>query len=130
MALSYEQAQKVIAGAAAKADEMGMKMAIAVTDEEGHVVALARMGGRGPTGEVALGKAMVSAIFGAPSHAMAERYGQSIGVPLTLMHGGRLIFAQGAVPLKLGDEVVGGVGVSGSKPSDDEMVAQAGADAP
>ena len=129
MSVSYEQAQKVIAAAAVKADEMGMKMAIAVTDQEGHVVALARMGGRGTAGEVALGKAMVSAIYGAPSQAMAERFGQSIGVPLTLMHGGRLVFAQGAVPLKQGDEVVGAVGVSGSKPSDDEVVAQAGADA-
>ncbi len=127
MPLSYEQAERVLRAAMAKSDEMGWKMAIAVTDAEGHVVALARMGARGTTGEVALGKAMVSAIYGASSQVIAERYGQSIGVPLSIMHGGRLIFAQGAVPLKEGDVVVGGVGVSGSAAANDEVVAEAGA---
>ena len=128
MPLTYEQAERTLRAAMAKAQEMGLRMGISVVDDKGNLVAMGRMtGAGGGTADISLGKAKVAAAYGVASKVISERLPQSITIPLTVMNGGRLVFSQGAVPLKEGDVVVGAVGASGNTPENDELVAEAGA---
>ena len=43
--------------------------------------------------------------------------------------GGRIAIGQGGLPIWIGDEVVGGIGVSGAAPQEDEEVAAAALEA-
>ena len=130
MPLTYEQAEQVLKAAMANAQENGWRMGVSVVDERGHALATGRMtGAGGATAEVSLGKAIVSAHYGANSAVIADRLPDQLKLALTVQNGGRWIFSQGAVPIKEGDVVVGAVGTSGSQPQNDETCAQAGADA-
>ena len=130
MALTYEQAEKALQAAMAKSRDLDAKMAFAVMDTGGRPIAIARMTGAGvQTSIVAQGKARVSATFGALSGATAERMPAGIQASLVAKSAGDLIFWQGAVPIRDGDELVGAIGASGSSAENDEIAAQAGVDA-
>ena len=74
MTLTLEEANRVIQGAMAKADEMNAKMNIAVCDAGGRLIAFARMDGAMWAGVYgAQGKAIASAATGGPSGALQER---------------------------------------------------------
>ena len=122
---SLEEARRVLAGARAKAEELGVPMSIAVVDEGGHLVALERMDGAGfATPEIAWGKAWTAAAWRAPSAALAERMGSdpAFSAAVTAATGGRFTPRQGALPLPGG----GAVGASGGSSQQDEDVVQAG----
>jgi glc operon protein GlcG len=130
MPLNLEQAERAVSTAVAKAKEMGIALSIAVVDASGAPIALARMDGvRAFTAEVAIGKAKASAIFGAPSGRLAERMPAAIAEAVNSTVGGRAVFWQGAVPIHSGGELAGAIGASGSTSENDEIAAQAGADA-
>lgn len=130
MALTYEQAERVLQASMAKAEELGVRVSIAVTDDMGELVALCRMtGARRATPDVAAGKARVSALMGGTSADVAGSQPERIALSLTVLHGGRLVYWQGAVPIRDGDTAVGAVGVSGAPSAIDEQVALAGAEA-
>jgi uncharacterized protein GlcG (DUF336 family) len=130
MALSYEEAERVLKGALAKAQEMGVRLSVAVVDETGNPVALARMTGarRGTTSLACQGKAMVAAIWGVPSADVAERMSRSneIRDHAQAAYGHRLLFLGGGLPLKSSDEVVGAVAASGGTGEQDLACAEAG----
>jgi uncharacterized protein GlcG (DUF336 family) len=129
MGLTYEQAERALKAAIAKANEMKIAVAIAVVDEKGGPLALGRMdGARSFTGEVAIGKAKASAIFGNTSGRLAQNLPAPIAGAVNEISGGRAIFWQGAVPIRSGDDVIGAIGASGSSSDNDEIVSQAGAD--
>jgi uncharacterized protein GlcG (DUF336 family) len=130
MGLSYEQAERALKAAIAKAAEMNIAVAIAVVDDKGGPVALGRIdGARSFTGEVAIGKAKASALFGNPSGRLAQNVPAAIAGAVTEITGGRAIFWQGAVPIRSGGDLIGAIGASGSSSENDEIVSQAGADA-
>jgi uncharacterized protein GlcG (DUF336 family) len=127
MPLTLKDAQKIIMAGEASAAQLGIKVTIAVVDARGDLVALARMdGARYFTPDVAKGKAVVSATFGQPSGAFAERANSPVFQSLNLMRQGGLVFGQGALPIAKGGEVQGAVGVSGGTSQQDEDVAKAG----
>jgi glc operon protein GlcG len=128
MGVTLQQAQKAIETAVAKSQSLGLRMAIAVVDERADLVALVRMDGvRAFAPDVARGKAMASALWGQPSAALAERATSSVFQVVSTLHGGRVVYGQGAVPLMRGTELLGSIGVSGARPEQDEEVAKAGA---
>lgn len=130
MVLTLAQAERAIQAAVTKAQEMEIAVAIAVVDDKGGPVALARMdGARYFTGEVAIGKAKASALFGNPSGRMAQNVPAPIAAAVTDITGGRAIFWQGAVPIKAAGTLLGAIGASGSSSENDEIVSQAGVDA-
>lgn len=129
MAITLSEAQKMLEAAQASASSMDVKVSICVIDPQGIPVALARMdGARFFTGDVARGKAMVSAFFGQPSAALAERASSPFFTSFNQMNGGRLFFIQGALPITKDDESVGAIGVSGASAQQDEDIAKAGLD--
>jgi uncharacterized protein GlcG (DUF336 family) len=129
--ITLKDAQIAIAGALAKAKELGYNVAVAVVDVETSVVASVRMDGTNPfTPDVVRGKAVATVISrGTPSGIAASRFPDGLKDHVTSLYGGRVTWVQGAVPIKRGDELLGAIGVGGGPPDQDEIMAQAGADA-
>jgi len=127
MSLTTEEAERILQAAKAKAGEMGVRVSIAIVDPMGELLALIRQdGARWPTARVSQGKAFASVTYGVPSADLAERAERPIMRSVMQQVGGRLIPAQGALPIKRGDEVIAAVGVSGGTSQQDEEIAAAG----
>ncbi len=122
---SSASAEKMIAGARAKATEMGVAVSCVVVDMHGDIVAALRMDGAAfLTVTVAQGKARTSAFFGQPSGSMGERGAalQAIGTAA----GQALLTVQGALPVVQNNRRVGAMGCSGATSQQDEDSARAG----
>ena len=119
---SLADAKKAIAAAQAAATKMNTNLSCVVLDARGGVIAAERMD-KAPffTVDVARGKALVSASFGAPSGTLATLATSGLGN--VLPGPASPLFMQGAVPLKGG----GAIGCSGGASQQDEDAAKAGA---
>ena len=129
--LSLDDARIVIAGARAKAEEIGVAMCIAVTDESGQLIAFERMDGGKITSTII---AQDKAYTAAGAKRTTQSYGEASqpGKPAYGIHsaiGGRLLVVAGGIPVLLDGDVVGAVGVSSGTPAQDAECAQAGIDA-
>ena len=128
--LTLEEANKVIAGAIAKAEEQETKMSIAVVDAGGRLVAFARMDGAIWAGVYgSTGKAIASAAFKRPSGVFQEMADRPIFQGIKAGEGDHMILSQGAVPIVRDGETIGAVGVGGGTGQQDEDCALAGAEA-
>ncbi|MCR6632872.1 MAG: heme-binding protein [Magnetospirillum sp.] len=108
--------------------QQGYKVSVHVVGREGQVLAAVRGDGTGPhTFENSLRKAYTARTFRVPSGDFAQRIKDN---PTSgAVHLANVVAAQGALPIKAGDEVIGGVGVSGAPGGDkDEVCAKAGID--
>ena len=129
--LDCADARVMIDGARAKAEEIGVPMCIAITDEGGNLIAFERMdGGKVTSTTIAIDKSFTASgarkathEYGAASQPGAPTYG--IGSAI----GGRLMVVGGGLPVFVGGDCVGGIGVSSGTPAQDTEVAQAGIDA-
>jgi uncharacterized protein GlcG (DUF336 family) len=130
--LSLSDARSLIAGAGARAAEIGVPMCIAVTDESGNLIAFERMDGAKVLSiEIARDKAMVAAAQ-RKSTADYNRAVQAEGSLTFGIHtaiGGRFSVVGGGIPVTVNGEVVGAVGCSSGTPEQDGDCAQAGIDA-
>lgn len=128
MHLTSAHAQSVIAGAQAKAREMGLRVVIAVIDAGTHLKAFERMDGAvlGSI-DIAVRKAKTAALFEADSEVVWEYC--KPGAPahaLELTNSGLAPFG-GGKPLRARDgSLIGALGISGGAVSQDVEVAQAG----
>lgn len=126
--LDINDAYVLIAGARAKAEEMGVPMCIAVTDESGNLIAFERMdGGKTTSIDLAIDKSYAAAGVKKGTHALGEvsHPGQpAYGLSSTL--GGRMVVVAGGLPVVANGEVVGAIGVSSGSPAQDLEVAAAG----
>ncbi len=121
--LTLADARRLMEGARAEADARALEMSIAITDEAGVLIVLERLdNARLHTPEVATLKARTAAIARTPTATLQE---QVKAVPAYLSFPGRVPL-QGGLPITVGGAVVGGIGVSGGKPDEDEAVCQAG----
>lgn len=129
--LDLNDARVLIAGATRHAEEIGVPMCIAITDESGQLLAFERMeGGKVTSTTIAMDKSFTASgakkathEYGAASQPGAPAYGISSAI------GGRLMVVGGGLPVLWQGDVVGGIGVSSGTPSQDQAVAQAGIDA-
>lgn len=128
MTIALADARRVVDAARAKADQLGVKMSIVVVDDHGDLVAAARMeGARWFTPDVARGKAFATASFGRSSGELAGMADNPFFRSMLAMYAGRIVMAQGAVPLMSQGALVGAVGASGGTSAQDEECAAAGA---
>ncbi len=106
----------------------GYKVSATVVGRTGEVLVQLRGDDTGPhTVENSFRKAYTSRTFRIPSGELAERLKQS--PQLSLIHLTNVIAAQGALPIKVGDEVIGALGVSGAPGGEkDEVCTKAGID--
>lgn len=128
--LDLDTARRMAAACEALAQHKGWRMNIAVVDAGAHLLVFTRMD-RAPIGsvEVALRKAGFSARFPFSTRYAEElaygRAGQPPAVPGVAQVPGVVPFA-GGLPVLAGTVQVGGIGVSGGLPDEDEQCAAAG----
>jgi uncharacterized protein GlcG (DUF336 family) len=126
--VSTELAHQIIAAAEAKAAELGTPMVIAVCDESGVLKAFSRMDGAALLSvQIAQDKAYTAVGFGLATDAWHDFVKDDPPLAMGAAPGiDRLVVFGGGYPIKLGETVVGGIGVSGGHYSQDMEVAQAG----
>jgi uncharacterized protein GlcG (DUF336 family) len=126
--ISHETAQKMVAAAVAKATALGVPQVVAVLDESGLLKAFCRMDGAALVSiDVAQNKAY-TALFGMPSQDFYNFIKDDPALLAGAPHIPRIALFGGGLPLKVGDKVVGGIGVSGGSVEQDVACAQAGLD--
>jgi len=126
--VSSELAHRMIMAAEVKASEIGVPMVIAVCDESGVLKAFSRMDGAALLSvQIAQDKAYTAVGFGMPTDAWHPFIKDDPPLADGAVSGiDRLVIFGGGYPIKLGDQVVGAIGVSGGHYSQDMEVAEAG----
>ncbi|HJU16563.1 MAG TPA: heme-binding protein [Stellaceae bacterium] len=126
--LSLETALKIATTAEETCKARGYRVSVTVVGRNGEVIVLLRGDDAPPhTVENSRRKAYTARTFRISSGQFAERVKNNPTIGLVHLSG--VIANQGALPIKSGDEVIGGVGVSGSPGGDkDEACAKAGLD--
>ncbi|MDH5264063.1 MAG: heme-binding protein [Betaproteobacteria bacterium] len=126
--LTLEAAKLMAAAAEAAALKNGWRVVIAVVDDGGHALLVQRIDGtQSSSVPTAMGKARSAVAYKRPTRVLEEMINQ--GRYSFLSAGGDPVALQGGLPIEVDGQLLGGIGVSGVKASDDEMVAQAGLDA-
>jgi glc operon protein GlcG len=129
MPLNLQDANQVISRAHAKAADLGIRVTVAIVDEGGLLIALARMDGAPPlTPQIAEAKAVGA--------AMLQRDGAGLGDlakdrPGFFSVADRLVRVPivpglGSVLIRRDGKVLGAIGVSGGRPEQDLECAEAG----
>ena len=129
MTLTRAEARTLIDHAVGKAAELGQKVAIAVIDATGRLISLDQMDGALMNRDkMARGKAFAAIILEQDTNEAKDlqktkpaRYHGLIG-----MFPGQIYLSGGGVLLKVDDEIVGAIGISGGKDGADEHMAAAG----
>lgn len=123
--LSQKEVSQILAVARSEAQNNQWAVTIAIVDDGGHPLALERLDGCPPiSAYIATEKARTSALGRRDSKGYEE-----------MVNGGRYAFLsaplltslEGGVPIIVGGNVIGAVGVSGVKAEHDAQVARAGA---
>ena len=106
----------------------GYAVSVTVVGRNGEVILQVRGDNTGPhTFENSFRKAYTARTFRAPSGALVDRV--KADPTLGLVHLANVIANQGALPIKLGDEVIGAAGASGAPGGEkDEACVKAGID--
>jgi len=120
--LTLEDCEKIQAACRAEAVKNKWNVTVAVVDDGGYLLSLARMDGTGPvTAEIATMKAHAAAVSRRSTKIAEDRIASRpalIKMPVLPVQGGVPIMHQG--------HCVGAVGVSGVQSHEDEQVANAG----
>lgn len=126
--LTREGALVAIAAVVGEARRHGTGAAVAVVDEGGHLVAFERVDTTFTAGaEVSIGKAQTAVAFRRPT-SFFERIIREGRTPMVALE--HFTPLQGGVPITVGNEIVGGIGVSGATNAEqDEAYALVGAQA-
>jgi uncharacterized protein GlcG (DUF336 family) len=120
-------AQTIANAAIAQCRSMGYKVSVTVVDREGLPIVMMRDDGAGlSTPEGSDRKAYTARAFSQPSAAFVKRL-QDRPDTVGSRHYTRVLALPGGLPIKVGDEIVGAVGVSGTPGKDDDC-SQAGID--
>jgi glc operon protein GlcG len=131
--LTLEVARAIAEGCRVKAKAEGWKMNISIVDGGANVVLFERMDGAmlGSIEHANL-KSLQAARTGATTRAIGDmawgKDNKGGSLPGLAMLPGFVTFA-GGLPITAGDALIGGVGVSGNHPDNDESCARAGLDA-
>jgi uncharacterized protein GlcG (DUF336 family) len=127
MPLTLSEASQVVHAAVAKAQEMNIRISVAVCDAGGRLLAFNRMDGAIWAGVYgSQGKAIASVAFGRASGELQERAGSPIVSGIAAAEGGHMIVSQGGVPIIRNGVVEGACGVGGGTAQQDEDCARAG----
>jgi uncharacterized protein GlcG (DUF336 family) len=125
--ITLELAQTIANATIAQCRSMGYKISVTVVDREGLPLVMMRDDGAGlNTPEGSDRKAYTARAFSQPSAAFVKRL-QDRPDTIGSRHYSRVLALAGGLPIKVGDEIVGAVGVSGTPGKDDDC-SQAGID--
>jgi uncharacterized protein GlcG (DUF336 family) len=124
--ISLKMALAIAETAVGECEKAGNNVSVAVVDRAGRLRVFLQGDKAAPHNiELAQRKAYTARTFGRPSAEWAERTGagSELAGQRQLEH---VIALRGGLPIKVGDDTIGGVGVSGSTSAGDEGCAMAG----
>jgi len=125
--ISCEAAAAIAQGAIQKAEELGIKINVAVTDSSGVLMAFLRMPGAFLHSiDISIDKAYTASSFGFPTSQWMSIIENDPALREGIVQRPRLVIFGGGVPVRVGDDLIGGVGVSGGSAEEDEICALAG----
>jgi uncharacterized protein GlcG (DUF336 family) len=124
--MTLELAKKIIERAEEEAKQIGVPMVISILDDGGNFVAGHRMDDALLVSlEIAQNKAWTSIAMKMPTSDLT-----ALAVPGEVLYGinttnnGRLVLFGGGIPLRMDDQFIGAIGVSGGSVDQDVRVAQ------
>lgn len=125
--LSNAEAAILLEGSRLKAEELGIPMCTAVTDESGHLISFDRMdGGKVSSISIAIDKAFTGAVARKGTHVYNQLCVPGKGTfGIHVSNGGHFSIIGGGLPVTVGGVIVGGVGVSSGTSDEDLVCAQA-----
>jgi uncharacterized protein GlcG (DUF336 family) len=124
--LSAELASRLMAGAVAKARDIGVPMSISICDSAGNMVLFQRMDHASLLSVgIAQDKSYSSAATGMPTHGLHEFIKNDPPLAAGFVHTPRMVVFGGGYPVTVDDTLVGAIGISGGHYSQDMEVAQA-----
>jgi uncharacterized protein GlcG (DUF336 family) len=127
MTVAFEQARALADAARAQGLAIGKALSIAVVDYGGFIVLVERMDGARPmTPSIALSKAYSAAVMQRPT-VMLEGWRNSDPVFFTQV--GRMgqhpiVATKGGYTLKRDGAILGGIGISGGRPDEDQKICE------
>ena len=129
-ALSYAMVKQIAEGAVEACQAQGYHVSVTVVDRDGNILAQIRGDDAAPhTMENSMRKAYTAMTFRQPSANFAKQLAgpnNAGALQRSTLHG--VIGIAGGLPIKVGNETIGGVGISGSPMGHDEGCSQAGID--
>ncbi|HEX3689409.1 MAG TPA: heme-binding protein [Solirubrobacteraceae bacterium] len=128
MPLALDAAKALIALAQEHAAEYGKAITVAVVDAGGFLVAIERQDGARPlTPSIATSKAYSAAVMQRPTN-MLKAWSESDPTFFTQVAGmgmHPIVATEGGVTIKRDGELLGGLGVSGGRPEEDQAICEA-----
>ena len=125
--ISVDAAVIIATTAMADCKAKGWPVSVAVVGRAGELLVHMRGDGTGPhTMDNSFRKAYTSRTSRQPSGEMAKRL--KADPQLSLVTLPNMVAAQGALPIKIGEETIGGIGIAGAPGDGDEGCAQAAID--
>ena len=125
--LTLDDAKRIAAAAEAEALANAWRVVIAVVDDGGHLLYLQRSHDtQFGSVELAIKKAQAAVAFQRPTKASEDAVLSGRLIHLALPG---VIPAEGGVPLMRGNQIIGGLGISGVRSFQDGQIAQAGVNA-
>ena len=130
--LTLEMAERAVRAAHAKAKALGTVMTVAVVDEAGRPVLIARGDGAGfLSTETSKAKAVAAAAFRRSTKELGEmaQKGSAFWAAAPVVMKGDALPSIGAVPINKGGRLIGAIGCGGGTGEQDHECAVAGAEA-
>ncbi|MBP3361775.1 MAG: heme-binding protein [Clostridia bacterium] len=128
--ITLKLAKKLAGAVEKKAEELGLKVVVAIADSAARPVLVECMDGAYIASyDIAFNKAYTSAALKMSTinlKALSQPGASLYGIQFT--NGGRIVIFGGGDPLKSGDRIVGGLGVSGGTEEQDTMLSAYGAE--
>ena len=119
--ISVDTAERVAKACVRYAEENDIAVAIFVLGPSGNIVYAYRMDGQNPVAvDTAWMKASTVLYMRQSTHATLSRYGE--GLRPTFYHLGQFPFT-GGLPIMVGDQIIGSIGVGGASSAQDEQCA-------
>lgn len=121
--LTLEDCKKISAAAEAEARKNNWNVCIAILDDGGHLLHLARMDGATPANaRIAVEKGRTAA----ETRRSTANWQERVGKRPEMLRMPKVTPVQGGLPIVVDGTCVGGVGVSGVQSHEDEQIAAAG----
>lgn len=128
--IDLETADRMIEAGLAKAKELGIRIAFAITDSAGALISLKRMDGAGPyTTALAENQAYTACIWRRNGEDLARIADRPWFMAEVVRSGGRMVATAGALLVQADGKLLGATGVSGGTGEQDKQCALAALEA-
>jgi glc operon protein GlcG len=125
--LTADEARRVLDAALAQAEQLNVRVAVAVVDNGGHPTTLARMDGATFLATtLAVVKASTAAGTGMSTHDFAELLASNPVLLAGMSSQPSVCVLPGGAPIAIDGATVGGIGVAGAPTAAEEQIARAG----